>query len=242
MKSIIIGDLHNNVEEVEEIVSRYPDHKIIFVGDYFDNFGDSSIDATLTADWLKYSLKQSNRVHLMGNHDISYHPTNNKRYVCTGYSNDKQLAIDQVLTLQDWDKIKLLHIEDGWHISHAGLTKKWFEHPVTGFTDISERIDYIKSTLFDAYQPSIWEADATRGGRNQYGGLLWCDWTRLNVIDGMNQIVGHTPIGHIDVKKYPIYNETVNICVDCFPCEILEIDGKTYKIIELDRPSQYSRK
>ena len=244
MKSIVIGDLHNNVEEVEGIVSRYPEHKIIFVGDYFDNFGDCSIDATCTADWLKYSLKQPNRIHLIGNHDISYHPNNKKMYMCAGYNYDKQIAIDQVLTLQDWDKLKLLHIEDDWHISHAGLTKQWFEHPVTGFTDIVERIDNLQSTLYDAYQPSIWEADETRGGRSKCGGLLWCDWTRLNVINGMNQIVGHTPSKWIDVKRYPIYNETrnINICVDCFPSEILEIDRKTYKIIKMGKPSQYSRK
>lgn len=241
MKSIVVGDIHNHVEDVEEILSNYPGHRKIFVGDYFDNFSDTRIDAIRTAEWLKYSLNQPNRVHLLGNHDISYHPSNKKSYICSGYSHEKRDAINKILTPYEWDEIKLLHVEDNWHISHAGITKHWWCHPVTGYSDLIDRVNDVQKHLFDIYQPAVWEADFKRGGGNKVGGLLWCDWDNLNVINGINQIVGHTPTYKTLTKKYPTYNDNVNVCIDCFPQSILEINGNNYTIIELNRPCQYKR-
>jgi hypothetical protein len=33
---------------------------------------------------------------------------------------------------------------------------------------------------------------ADRGGRNELGGVTWCDWRNFKPIAGMPQIVGHT--------------------------------------------------
>jgi hypothetical protein len=240
MKILAIGDVHNHVDGLENWLAPYVDtHKFIFLGDYFDSFYDSCIDASKTASWLKYSLVQPNRIHLIGNHDISYHPHNTNLYNCPGYTWDKKAAISQILSLDDWNKIKLSHYENGWYFSHAGFTKHWWEHPVTGFSDLQERAEKTWADVFNSYQPSIWEADYTRGGSSHYGGVLWCDWSRLGVIDGINQVVGHTPGRKIRTRISSTDKKTVNICVDCLPSQLLEIDGDQYNIIDLNVRSQY---
>jgi len=63
-KIIAIGDIHNHWVEAEQIASLYDKtHRIIFTGDYFDDFGDTAQDAIQTAQWLKESLDKPNRIH-----------------------------------------------------------------------------------------------------------------------------------------------------------------------------------
>ena len=40
MKLLVIGDIHNRWQKAEKICEKFPNHKKIFIGDYFDDFGD----------------------------------------------------------------------------------------------------------------------------------------------------------------------------------------------------------
>lgn len=229
MKLLVIGDIHTKEEKAERICEKYKDHKIIFIGDYFDDFGDTPVKNSFTAAWLKESLSNPNRVHLKGNHDEHYSPQVN--CMCSGFSRAKKEEINKVLTLEDWDKLKYFHHENGWWFSHAGITKYWFGHPMKEkITEerVQKVIDeaIVKQRLDDP-DNAIWAPDEYRGGFSPVGGILWCDWRKLDLISDFKQVVGHTPLKHITrIKDEVMKSEIIN--VDCSASthlgEVLEID------------------
>jgi hypothetical protein len=120
MKILAIGDVHNHIKAAEAIASKYEStHKVVFVGDYFDDFHDNPDVAYDTAVWLKKSLHKPNRLHLYGNHDLQYTPfcevDGKKLYMCSGYESIKDESVKKVLTVDDWSKMKLHHFEYGFH-------------------------------------------------------------------------------------------------------------------------------
>jgi hypothetical protein len=254
---IVIGDIHNHWAEAEQIASKYDEtHTIVFTGDYFDDFGDTAIDADQTARWLKSSLGKPNRVHLMGNHDINYSYLNYRSdtfgspqniYNCSGYSIQKDDAINRILTSEDWDKIKHYHFQYGFLFTHAGIHPHWFECPVRGVD-----IDYVKEKLDKAtvdYRNRTWNdiigaAGRCRGGSHKAGGILWCDYFReARLIPKIRQVFGHTPVtsevsSGIDIDTDD--NDCVNINIDCGLSQVLEIfPNGGYNILSTDYPNFY---
>jgi len=238
-KILVIGDIHNHWVKAEAIASKYDDHTIVFVGDYFDDFGDSAIDADQTARWLKESLTKPNRIHLMGNHDINYSYLNYRKdskgnlqnlYHCSGYTLQKDDAINRVMTNEDWDKIKMYHYENGWFFTHAGLSHHWFEHPVLDTTPeiiikkLDEAVEMYKNR---EYTDILGAAGRCRGGSHKVGGILWHDHFRESTpLPFIKQVYGHTPntttVGPlIDIEKDDEYS--INVNVDCGLQEVFRI-------------------
>ena len=250
-KIIAIGDIHNHWVEAEAIASKYDStHTIVFAGDYFDNFGDSAIEADQTARWLKESLSKPNRVHLMGNHDINYAYFNlrpgsslgDQIYTCSGYSPAKDDAINRIMSNEDWDKIKFAHKENGFWFSHAGFHPFWFSSPPYGMDDqiIEIKLKKIQKSIEDReFSNELAGAGKCRGGMNKVGGLLWRDAMResytgsyWNDESGIKQVSGHTPMYKgIDIEE--TRNKGLCIDIDCGLSQVLEIleDG-TYNIID----------
>ena len=257
-KILVIGDIHNHWVKAETIASNpmYDDHTIIFVGDYFDNFGDSAIDADQTARWLKESLTKPNRIHLMGNHDINYSYLNYRKdtngalqnlYFCSGYSMQKDDAINRIMTQEDWDKIKMYHYENGWFFTHGGISTFWFEHPVLGITpeSIIEKINKAEELYKNReYSELLGSAGRCRGGGHKTGGILWHDHFREGKpIRGIKQVYGHTPNSSslslgIDIDK--LDDNSINVNVDCGLQEVFRIheDGSAGPI-DTDLPNFY---
>jgi hypothetical protein len=219
MKAVIIPDLHNKVHWVEKALSAIPHDRVVFLGDYFDGFHDTPAIAANTARWLKQSLQHENRIHLYGNHDCPYSRWNNRFVACPGYTDDKQKAINKILDRQDWDKLKFLHKEQGWWISHAGIHPDIFSHPMHGVTDEEiERIHEQGTLAFNSnLEHPLFQWSAARGMTNisfQVGGVTWLDWNNEFIpINDINQIVGHTictkwiwanPVEH-DEQAHPNY-------------------------------------
>jgi len=257
-KILVIGDIHNHWVKAEAIASNpmYNDHTIIFVGDYFDNFGDSAVDADQTARWLKESLSKPNRIHLMGNHDINYSYLNYRKdthgalqnlYFCSGYSIQKDDAINRIMTNEDWDKIKMYHYENGWFFTHGGISTHWFEHPVLGITpeSIIEKINRAEELYKNReYSDLLGSAGRCRGGGHKTGGILWHDHYREGQpIRGIKQVYGHTPNSGsispgIDIDK--LDDNSINVNVDCGLQQVFRIheDGSAGPI-DTDLPNFY---
>jgi hypothetical protein len=255
MNIIVIGDIHNHWVEAEQIASLYDKtHRVIFLGDYFDNFGDTAQDAIQTAQWLKESLHKPNRIHLMGNHDINYSYLNYKKdangnlqniYNCSGYDLKKDDAINRVMLTVDWDKIKFAHFENEFWFSHGGFHPYWFEHPIKGMDN-----DYILEKLAkatDDYLNRTWNeiigaVGRCRGGVQKVGGILWLDdYREGQVICNFKQVFGHTPtMNKISINYDPDIKKGVNINVDCGLCQVLEIseDG-TYNVLDTELTNFY---
>jgi hypothetical protein len=246
-KLLVIGDVHNKITEVEEIVKSFEKtHRILFVGDYFDDFHDTPYHAINVAKWLKESLQDPNRIHLLGNHDLQYSHWSNtgnhkKIYYCAGYDVNKDAAICRVLEPRDWEKVKLWHQDQGWVFSHAGFHPYWFSHPINGMDHIPKLMEEAKKELEDRMpSKTLWAAGLCRGGSHPAGGLLWCDHLREHSpIENFKQIYGHTPLRNgIDIQIGTEETQSkggININVDCFLEEVLEIDEKgQYKIIKIE--------
>lgn len=201
-KYLIIPDIHNRWKLAERIIAQFPKgYTVVFLGDYFDSFGDSPEVARETAEWLKDSLSKKDRIHLEGNHDSSY------RYnfmYCSGYEVAKHQEIKKVLSALDWDKLKLFYKipKTDFVLSHAGLHPFVFEHPVLGMdiNDIQDKcnkaVDYAKCGVLS----DVYAAGRSVGGRHPVGGITWLRWWDLKPITGLNQIVGHTAYNAPEIR------------------------------------------
>lgn len=257
-KILAVGDIHNHITQASVIIDKYIDtHKIVLCGDFYDDFGDSAVEADQTARWLKDILKHDNVVALMGNHDLSYAYFNlrpgsslgDQIYDCSGYSPAKDDAINRIMSNDDWDKIKFGHKENGFWFSHAGFHPFWFSSPPYGMDDqiIEIKLKKIQRAVQDReFSNELGAAGKCRGGMNRVGGLLWRDQRQesytgsyWNDESGIKQVSGHTPMRNgIDIEETS--NKGLCIDIDCGLSQVLEIlEDSTYNIIDTGLESFY---
>jgi hypothetical protein len=68
------------------------------------------------------------------------------------------------------------------------------------------------SALFSRKPHWIWGIGRARGGDAPCGGLLWCDWSHeFTPVQGLNQVLGHTPGHTFRVTRGP---SSENWCID----------------------------
>ncbi len=239
MKKILaIGDIHQapNLEQIEAAIVRENPDRVIFIGDYFDQWHDHPDHAARTARWLKKSLTDPRRVHLLGNHDLHYLWP---EAACSGFTWDKHRFIQNVLTPCDWDRLALWHYEDDWLFTHAGLSRSYA--PPENYMLTAAQI--LASETTDAWyslwkrQPHwIWAVGESSGGNAAVGGLLWCRVGRDFIpVPGLNQVFGHTP------QKAPLLIEDKNSrnwCIDTSqltgPSFALVIEGGRERVIAIE--------
>jgi hypothetical protein len=210
-KILVIPDLHTFHGQVEAIIARQKPNVTIFLGDYFDQFGDTPDENVQTAQWLKESLCQPNRVHLLGNHDLHYgYP--GRHTFCSGFSPLKYAAIATVLNRPNWERMRLYHQAGGFLFTHAGLHRSFFhesgEH-VASFLHLTER--KALEALNAGRLHWSFAAGRSRGGSEPHGGLTWCDWGEFEPIPKLNQIFGHTPDWEPRVLEA---DDSSNVCLD----------------------------
>ena len=231
-KLLIIPDIHTKFEKAQRIINKYQNsHKFIFMGDYFDQFGDTPEINAATAQWLKdLMVEHTDWIYLKGNHDEIYDPRT--QCMCSGFSSQKKIAINEVLKIEDWDKLKYFHVENKWWFSHAGITKHWFAHPMKeGITaeNVQRIIDNaITSQRVGESSNAIWASSYARGGNHVVGGIVWQDWRDLELIHNLKQVVGHSPLKKIQIISDNIINAAI-ACVDnsaagVYMSELLEIN------------------
>jgi hypothetical protein len=227
MKLLIIPDIHHKVDIADKILSKEAGNfdKVIFLGDYQDDFGDSISIAEKTANWLKNSLKEENRVHLLGNHDASYMFPKNVNLYCPGWTKEKSKVVNSILTREDWDKLKLFHYENDFLFTHAGLHKS-FNCQFLGFTltGLQEDCDEAMERSRGMMNHPLLECGVSRGGDEPFGGIIWMDFSELEPIPNLNQIFGHTPAYNVREQHEPT---SKNYCIDTgLRHYILMTDGK----------------
>ena len=215
MNYIVIPDIHNRIEWAEAIAAHYPDHTKVFLGDYFDSFGDTPAVAKETAEWLRWSLYQPGRIHLMGNHDLPYRRAVSFN-LCPGWTREKHAAVSKVMLRSDWGRIGLVHLVDRpgrlLILSHAGLTLA----SIYGISDPEDvaaggRCSYLADRSPGEHLQQIlsqsgqclqaitaggdhhWLNQGRRMGRREAGGPFWVDRSLFTPVAGIDQIVGHTP-------------------------------------------------
>lgn len=178
------------------------------MGDQFDSFGDSVLEASKTAVWLKQVIEtRPQDIFLQSNHNISYNYPQCPQYQQWGFTKEKSEAINRILGSLLWDKQVVVHKETFGgrtiYFSHAGLHPKIFPF---------QRFD--EEFLNRAVKHAV--AEGGLPGHNplfdSMHGPLWTRWP-LPLMD-VNQIVAHTPHKSIAgrVSKDLRY---FNLCCDC---------------------------
>lgn len=198
MKVLAVGDVHQKpwiVNRVEKIAKNYD--KVVFCGDYLDNWGATSQDRIDMINHIKsFSERNDNVVLVSGNHDLCYH---DKRYMgrYTGWDRGTQMSLDH----ENWELKKFLrdlpqfYLIDGITYSHAGKTTNWtpdtqpldndghmWVRPDWGYIYQDNQVfGHTPSQTCWEVQPTVWCIDSF----SQYpDGRHFGDCTVLEVIDG----------------------------------------------------------
>ncbi len=206
MRIIVIPDIHNRIFEAEQIIENENPDKVIFLGDYFDSLDDSMETTHQTATWLKDSLENPDRLHLLGNHDLSYLNTD---YRCSGFSEAKLYTIRHAKV--DLGKLQMYAWCGNYLCTHAGLSKTFLNHwsdlgdnetnqvTITGFLD----------NIINKNQKALFNCSNVRGGMDESSGIVWNDYEEFVEIPNIKQIFGHTH--NTNVRK-----TGSSYCIDAF--------------------------
>ena len=200
-RTLVIPDIHNDFARAEAYIAHLSGRfdRIVFLGDYFDNFGDTPEIVFGVAKWLQQSIEQPNRIHLVGNHDLAYLAPSDFTW-CSGFEPDKLRAIAPVLNLLPRNQFHAAVAIDGWLLSHAGFLPCY----ASGRSAVSLAVwaDSMLRQLFAGGRPSLFEVGAARGGRAPVAGITWCDWEREFLpTEGIHQLVGHTPADTVRINS-----------------------------------------
>ena len=211
---LIIPDIHNAWHVAERIIRNERPDRTVLLGDYFDDFGDDWRVARNTAKWLKESLRDKTRTHLIGNHDLGY-MAKNPYLRWSGYDGAKHVEIQKVGI--DWNMLRMYCWVDGWLCTHAGLSGAFLSLVRKNPGDSVEKVlgyswDGLGGTLTDdAYDHQFFQAGYARGGNFPAGGPLWCDYDEFVDVPGTRQIFGHTRAQAVRHEKR---DDTEHYCID----------------------------
>lgn len=227
---IIVPDIHLKHNLVEDFLKKVTYSKVIFLGDYFDDFGDDPYQNEDTAKWLRESLHKDDRIHLIGNHDLPY-MFDGKGYFCSGYTHVKNRFINNVLKDNDWRQLKLYHLEQingvNWLFTHAGFTRQYItrkNNPDSPLNILLNEEEYFYYLFNNGICEESMFSDCSRlsGGYSQVSGILWCRLKEFTPINGLNQMFGHTPT--INYNLHPVELYTGNYAIDTHLHYIVNID------------------
>jgi len=217
MKTLIIPDIHNKIHVVDKILASEGNYdRAIFLGDYFDDFSDTEYQAIATANWLKRVLADPRHICLIGNHDLSYiYPTSRAAY-CPGWSPLKSSAVNCVLNSNDWSKLQFFTEAEGIVFSHAGVSAKFYSVEPDDYSTLRDTLnadlEYACRQLTHSTSSKILGAGYDRGGRQEVGGILWCDHSSHIPLQKIPQIYGHSPLRTPDYRIRNVKLENTFFC------------------------------
>jgi len=230
MRTLIIPDIHNQTENADHWLNTQKYDRVVFLGDYFDHFGDNVNDVRLTALWLRERMKRRDDIFLLGNHDAAYLFRNSANFYCPGFTQAKANGIHEILSPEHWNRFQLAHAEQGWLMSHAGIHPSWIKNP-----DIDQILERCRLAMNRAKNGALdplfgWGID--RGGSQPFGGPLWMDWGSLIPISGINQVVGHTPGSDVRTNNT---DSSLNLCLDVqYASRAALLDGGSLNVLKRD--------
>jgi len=206
MQTLIIPDIHTYHTWIEDFLEKTPHDRVVFLGDYFDDFTDTVQSNVDTANWLVQSLDKPNRTHLIGNHDLGYLCAFYHNW-CSGWEEEKYRSLIQLLN-PNWNRLNFATTVDGMLLTHAGVHSCWLGRWTDDEKNLFIQADDIEHYL-NNYKSDVIGCGAARGvicsydglrswapRKGVYGGCLWLDWRNLSEDKEESvpfQIVGHTP-------------------------------------------------
>lgn len=212
MKTLIIPDIHTKHSIAESIITYEKPDKTIFLGDYFDEFGETHEMVNNAAIRLKNSLQKNDRIHLIGNHDLNY-MSENRNLKCSGFEYSK-FNIIKSHNLQ-WYKMKLFCWVNDWLCTHAGFSNilyNMISNDLSVNDTLNLSVDDLQNIDDESFQFKFINAGISRGGSESTGGIIWCDYDEFIDIPGIKQIFGHTR--DQKVRRVKNKDSSEHICLD----------------------------
>lgn len=130
MRILAVGDIHTKlwiIDEVEKLLADYD--KVVFVGDYADDWMATSGDSIAT--WRKLmELQKDNEdkvIIMSGNHDFIYLKHVHEYQSGFNDSTKMMLSLPENAKLENWlASLPYVKEVDGVLYSHAGVTSFWY--------------------------------------------------------------------------------------------------------------------
>lgn len=192
MKIIIVPDVHGRTfwRKCKDLINSVD--KIIFLGDYLDPYID--IDGIFPhealvefKEILEFKKSYPNEVILLlGNHDLGYFPEMLNSYACRRWEKSKEEISN--LFMDNLDLFQLIHIEEDYLFSHAGVQQEWISFIKDDVFLENWKInnkEFFKTLrlenlnklllLYEDRIKALWQLSRERGGRFSYGSCVWAD-------------------------------------------------------------------
>lgn len=219
-KILIVPDVHGRAfwHRALELVDQVD--QIVFLGDYLDPYSHEGISFDLALEEfnkiLEFKKEYPDLITLLvGNHDMHYII---KDFMDCSRRNTDMLDQLHKLYNSNLDLFNLIHIEDDWLFSHAGVYKGWMDKYEFTLEDLNLK------TFLGSHWPALEDLSMYRGGYNYVGSCIWADIresVKNELFPGYKQIVGHTQL-----NDKPYITDKI-ACVDVRRCFILDtITGK----------------
>lgn len=201
MKVLFVGDVHNHqymLKDVQKLDKQYNFNKIIFLGDYVDDWNTTNTESLITLDKV-INLKNSNPnkyIFCLGNHELSY-----LGYPCSGhrYENDNLVRLKLIQNITSFVLYTTVQLQDKlFYCSHAGFTNKYLENELQyKNTKWQDNITELNNNILDKLH-LLTPCSYFRGGQYPYSSFVWTDKKELMYHDDTlllpYQIIGHTPV------------------------------------------------
>jgi hypothetical protein len=154
-------------------------------------WGDGLRDMRATCQWLRRSLGNPFRTHLIGNHDLAYLlPLHNQAW-CPGWTPKKQQVFDEEMAGLGPSSFRIACMVGPWLLTHAGALGEHLD--ATGSLGLLGQIEREFASACSGDRSWLFNKGPVRGGFDMHGGILWQDWNlEFAATPGVNQIVGHT--------------------------------------------------
>lgn len=212
MKVLFVGDVHTHnyiLNDVKRLDEKYNFYRIIFLGDYVDDWLSSGYDSIETLNKI-IELKNSNKdkyILLIGNHELSY-----LGFPCSGHQFNQEKEIQNIL-LKNIDLFDLYYSIDlgnkHYYCTHAGITNSYIHGVLNRINEedfyLYKTNSYIKNldTMNNDKLHSLHllnKVSSLRGGIDNYSSMVWCDKREHEYFSALEeylipyQIMGHTPV------------------------------------------------
>lgn len=213
-KILIVPDVHGRAfwHRAMELVDQVD--QIVFLGDYLDPYSHEGISFDLALEEfnkiLEFKKEYPDLITLLvGNHDM--------HYIIEDFmdcSRRNTAMLDQLHKLynSNLDLFNLIHIEDDWLFSHAGVYKGWMDKYEFTLEDLNLK------TFLGSHWPALEDLSFYRGGYNSVGSCVWADIresVKNELFPEYKQVVGHTQL-----NDKPYITDQI-ACVDVRRCFIL---------------------
>lgn len=191
--TLVVGDVHTRFDAAKKTIERHASRcqRTIFLGDYFDAFGDGPREMRATSQWLRRSLENTTRIHLLGNHDLAYLLPFHEQAWCPGWSPVKQKVFDEEMAGIGIGSFRIACQVGPWLLSHAGVDGEHLDE--LGSIGLVEQLEREFARACTGERSWLFNKGPDRGGTDEKGGILWQDFRgEFAPVAGFNQIVGHT--------------------------------------------------